>query len=251
MSDIFISYASEERDRVQPLISALEKRDGPFSGIEPFRQGRLGGRSLVPRSGLVVPCWLSGARTQSHRNGCLKKPRQASAGKFYSGLTRQCRAAIRLRQYSSRESDGLERRQFISNFYPPGCGYYYHPRSGPGGSEGGGKRRRSDAEAQRRADEEGLREQERQRSEEAARRESQRPIEQEANRAGLLGEERIPPKLNERRLHLQRNDRRRRFLDVPDVGTEDDFMPAERLSLSSAWPWRFGSLVHSVAKVPM
>ena len=77
------------------------------------------------------------------------------------------------------------------------------------------EQRRSDAEAQRKAEEEGLREQERQRSEEDARRESQRRIEQEANRAGLLEEERIPSEVERRRLNVHRNDKAGRLLDVP------------------------------------
>jgi Bacterial Ig-like domain (group 2) len=66
-----------------------------------------------------------------------------------------------------------------------------------------GKRRRLEAEVQKKAEEERLREQERQRSEEDARRkaeeEKQRQIEQEANRARLPDEERIPTEVEQAR----------------------------------------------------
>src|SRR5215475_148091 len=61
--------------------------------------------------------------------------RQAEAN-LDSGSARQCRAAIRLRKYSSCESDGLEWGQFIPKFYPPRCGYCYYPRPCPDGGEG-------------------------------------------------------------------------------------------------------------------
>ena len=50
MSDIFISYASEDLDRVRPLVDGLEKgwkkRNGRFSGIQRFPREKPGGQVI-------------------------------------------------------------------------------------------------------------------------------------------------------------------------------------------------------------
>ena len=191
-----------------------KQRDGPFSGIEPFRQGRLGGRSLVAlirasRSVLVV--WsensvtsewvLEEAETGKRRGILIPVLLDNVEPPFGFGNIQ----AANLTAWNGDSSSPIFTHLVADITTILG--------QAPAAVKEAEKRRRSDAEARRRADEEGLREQERQRSEEDARRESQRRIEQEANRAVLLEESGFSPKLSGR-LHVYRNDKRSRLLDV-------------------------------------
>ena len=193
MSDIFISYASEERDRVQPLISALERTgwsifwDRTIPAGKTWRQV-IGSEIRACRSVLVV--WtensvtsewvLEEAETGKRRGILIPVLLDNVEPPFGFGNIQ----AANLTAWNGDSSSPIFTHLVADITTILG--------QAPAAVKEAEKRRRSDAEAQRRADEEGLREQERQRSEEDARRESQRRIEQEANRAGLLGEERIP-----------------------------------------------------------
>ena len=193
MSDIFISYASEERDRVQPLISALESTgwsifwDRTIPAGKTWRQV-IGSEIRACRSVLVV--WsensvtsewvLEEAETGKRRGILIPVLLDNVEPPFGFGNIQ----AANLTAWNGDSSSPIFTHLVADITTILG--------QAPAAVKEAEKRRRSDAEAQRRADEEGLREQERQRSEEDARRESQRRIEQEANRAGLLEEERIP-----------------------------------------------------------
>jgi hypothetical protein len=193
MSDIFISYASEERDRVQPLVGALERTgwsifwDRTIPAGKTWRQV-IGSEIRACRSVLVV--WsehsvtsewvLEEAETGKRRGILIPVLLDNVEPPFGFGNIQ----AANLTAWNGDSSSPIFTHLVADITTILG--------QAPAAAKEAEKRRRSDAEAQRRADEEGLREQERQRSEEDARRESQRRIEQEANRAGLLGEERIP-----------------------------------------------------------
>ena len=193
MSDIFISYASDERDRVQPRIGALERTgwsifwDRTIPAGKTWRQV-IGSEIRACRSVLVV--WsensvtsewvLEEAETGKRRGILIPVLLDNVEPPFGFGNIQ----AANLTAWNGDSSSPIFTHLVADITTILG--------QAPAAVKEAEKRRRSDAEAQRRADEEGLREQERQRSEEDARRESQRRIEQEANRAGLLEEERIP-----------------------------------------------------------
>ena len=206
MNDIFISYASDERDRVQPLISALERTgwsifwDITIPAGKTWRQV-IGSEIRACRSVLVV--WtehsvtsewvLEEAETGKRRGILIPVLLDNVEPPFGFGNIQ----AANLTAWNGDSSSPIFTHLVADITTILG--------QAPAAVKEAEKRRRSDAEAQRRADEEGLREQERQRSEEDARRESQRRIEQEANRAGLLEEERIlseverpPPRVPQR-----------------------------------------------------
>jgi TIR domain/Bacterial Ig-like domain (group 2) len=198
MSDIFISYASEERDRVQPLISALERTgwsifwDRTIPAGKTWRQV-IGSEIRACRSVLVV--WtehsvtsewvLEEAETGKRRGILIPVLLDNVEPPFGFGNIQ----AANLTAWNGDSSSPIFTHLVADITTILG--------QAPTVVKEIEERRRSDAGAQRKADEEGLWEQERQRSEEDARRESQRRIEQEANRAGLLEEERIPSEVEQ------------------------------------------------------
>ena len=64
MTDVFISYAHEDEPRVRPLVKALEKLIGRFSGIDESQSGRPGIATSVRPLRRRVACWWSGRSTQ-------------------------------------------------------------------------------------------------------------------------------------------------------------------------------------------
>src|SRR5262245_22306021 len=204
MSDIFISYASEERDRVLPLVSALEKTgwsvfwDRTIPAGKTWRQV-IGSEIRACRSVLVV--WTDNSVTSEW---VLE---EAETGKRRGVLIPvlldnveppvgfgNIPAANLTDSNGDNSSPGFARLVAdIATILGPA----------PTGAKEAGKRRRLDAESQKKAEEERLREQERQRSEEDARRkaeeENQRRIEQEADQLRLRDEKPIPSEFNEPR----------------------------------------------------
>jgi TIR domain/Bacterial Ig-like domain (group 2) len=198
MSDIFISYASEERDRVLPLVSALERTgwsifwDRTIPAGKTWRQV-IGSEIRACRSVLVV--WtensvtsewvLEEAETGKRRGILIPVLLDNVEPPFGFGNIQ----AANLTTWNG-DSQALTFTRLVADITTI-------LGQAPTVVKEAGRRRRSDAEAQRKADEEGLREQEHQRSEEDARQENQRRIEQEANRARLLAEERIPSEVEQ------------------------------------------------------
>lgn len=204
MSDIFISYASEERDRVMPLVSALERTgwsvfwDRTIPAGKTWRQV-IGAEIRTCRSVLVVWTensvtseWVLEEAETGKRKGILIPVLLDNVEPPFGFGNIQ---AANLTAWSGDSSSPTFTHLVadITTILGPA----------PTAVKEAGRRRRSDAEVQRKAEEERLREQERQRSEEDARRqaeeENQRRIEQEANRARLPDEERIPSEVEQER----------------------------------------------------
>ena len=204
MSDIFISYASEERDRVLPLVSALERTgwsifwDRTIPAGKTWRQV-IGSEIRTCRSVLVVWTensvtseWVLEEAETGKRKGILIPVLLDNVEPPFGFGNIQ---AANLTAWSGDSSSPTFTHLVadITTVLGPA----------PTVVKEAGKRRRSDAEVQRKAEEERLREQERQRSEEDARRqaeeENRRRIEQEANRARLLAEEQIPSEVEQER----------------------------------------------------
>jgi hypothetical protein len=204
MSDIFISYSSEERNRVLPLVNALGKTgwsvfwDRTIPAGKTWRQV-IGAEIRTCRSVLVV--WTQNSVTSEW---VLE---EAETGKRRGILI-----PVLL--------DDVEPPFGFGNIQAANLTAWNGDNSSPSFThlvadiahilgplptvvKEAGKRRRLDAEVQKKAEEERLREQERQRSEEDARRkaeeESQRRIEQEADRVRLQDETPIPSEFNQPR----------------------------------------------------
>jgi hypothetical protein len=193
MSDIFISYASEERDRVLPLVNALEKTgwsvfwDRTIPAGKTWRQV-IGSEIRACRSVLVV--WtehsitsewvLEEAETGKRRGILIPVLLDNVEPPFGFGNIQAANLAAWKGETSSLAFTHLIAD--IATILGPAPTAVKEPA----------RRRRLDVEAQRKAEEENLRQQERQRSEvEAQRRaeeENQRRIEQEADH------ERLQPK---------------------------------------------------------
>jgi TIR domain len=186
MNDIFISYASQERDRVLPLVKALEKTGWSVFWDRSIPAGRtwrriIGSEIQVCRSVVVV--WTENSITSEWVQ------EEAEAGKRKRILIpvlldnveppfgfRTIQAA-NLAAWNGDDSSAIFTRLVadIAAILGPA------PRGAKKAEEG----HRLEAETQSRAEEEGLQEQERQRSEQEGRRKAEEEtIEQEANRAG-------------------------------------------------------------------
>ena len=204
MSDIFISYASQERDRVLPLVSALERTGWSIFWDRTIPAGKtwrqiIGAEIRTCRSVLVV--WTENSVTSEW---VLE---EAETGKRKGILI-----PVLL--------DNIEPPFGFGNIQAANLTAWNGDSSSPSFThlvadiatilgpvptavkevEG---RRALEAEVQRRAEEEGFRQRESQRSEEDARRqaekENQRRIEQEANRARLPEGEWISSELEQAR----------------------------------------------------
>jgi hypothetical protein len=197
MSDIFISYSSEERNRVLPLVNALGKTgwsvfwDRTIPAGKTWRQV-IGAEIRTCRSVLVV--WtqnsvtsewvLEEAETGKRRGILIPVLLDDVEPPFGFGNIQAANLTAWNGDNSSPSFTHLVAD--IAHILGPV----------PTVVKEAGKRRRLDAEVQKKAEEERLREQERQRSEEDARRkaeeESQRRIEEAADRVRLREEKPIP-----------------------------------------------------------
>jgi hypothetical protein len=204
MSDIFVSYASQERDRVLPLVSALERTgwsifwDRTIPAGKTWRQV-IGSEIRTCRSVLVV--WtessvtsewvLEEAETGKRRGILIPVLLDDVEPPFGFGNIQAANLTAWNGDNSSPSFTHLVAD--IATILGPA----------PTVVKEAGKRRRLDAESQKKAEEERLREQERQRSEEDARRkaeeENQRRIEEEADRVRLRDETPIPSEFNQPR----------------------------------------------------
>jgi hypothetical protein len=212
MSDIFISYASEERDRVLPLVNALEKTgwsvfwDRTIPAGKTWRQV-IGSEIRTCRSVLVV--WtehsiasewvLEEAETGKRRGILIPVLLDNVEPPFGFGNIQAANLAAWKGDTSSRAFTHLIAD--IATILGPVPTAVKEP----------GKRRRLDAEAQRKAEEERLRQQERQRGEveaqHRAEEENQRQIEREADRERLRSKRQdvsVPE-------HISGSDRRRLY----------------------------------------
>ena len=190
MSDIFISYASEERDRVLPLVNALEKTgwsvfwDRTIPAGKTWRQV-IGSEIRACRSVLVV--WtensitsewvLEEAETGKRRGILIPVLLDNVEPPFGFGNIQAANLAAWNGDTSSRAFTHLIAD--TATILGPA----------PTAAKEPGKRRRLETEGQRKAEVERLRQQERQRSEDEAQRkaeeENQRRIEREADRERL------------------------------------------------------------------
>ena len=204
MSDIFISYASEERDRVLPLVNALEKTGWSVFWDRTIPAGKTWRQVIGSEIRLVAPCWLSGLTDSVTSEWVLE---EAETGKRKGILI-----PVLL--------DNVEPPFGFGNIQAANLTAWNGDNSSPSFThlvadiatilgpaptavKEAGKRRLWTAEVQRKAEEERLRQQERQRSEDEVRRkaeeEKQRQIEQEANRARLVEERRMPSEVDQAR----------------------------------------------------
>ena len=204
MSDIFISYSSEERNRVLPLVNALGKTgwsvfwDRTIPAGKTWRQV-IGAEIRTCRSVLVV--WTQNSVTSEW---VLE---EAETGKRRGILI-----PVLL--------DDVEPPFGFGNIQAANLTAWNGDNSSPSFThlvadiaailgpaatvvKEAGKRRRLDAESQKKAEEERFREQERQRSEDDARRKAEeenlRRIEEEADRVRLREENAIPSEDNQPR----------------------------------------------------
>ena len=204
MSDIFISYASQERDRVLPLVSALERTgwsifwDRTIPAGKTWRQV-IGSEIRTCRSVLVVWTensvtseWVLEEAETGKRKGILIPVLLDNVEPPFGFGNIQ---AANLTAWSGDSSSPTFTHLVadIATILGPA----------PTAVKEVEERRSLEAEVQRKAEEEGFRQRESQRSEEDARRqaekENQRRIEQEAARARLPEEERIPSELEQAR----------------------------------------------------
>ena len=204
MSDIFISYSSEERNRVLPLVNALGKTgwsvfwDRTIPAGKTWRQV-IGAEIRTCRSVLVV--WtqssvasewvLEEAETGKRRGILIPVLLDDVEPPFGFGNIQAANLTAWNGDNSSPSFTHLVAD--IATIVGPA----------PTVVKEAGKRRRLDPEVQKRAEEERLREQERQRSEEDARRKAEeenlRRIEEEADRVRLREEKAIPSEDNQPR----------------------------------------------------
>ena len=204
MSDIFISYSSEERNRVLPLVNALGKTgwsvfwDRTIPAGKTWRQV-IGAEIRSCRSVLVV--WtqssvasewvLEEAETGKRRGILIPVLLDDVEPPFGFGNIQAANLTAWNGDNSSPSFTHLVAD--IATIVGPA----------PTVVKEAGKRRRLDAEVQKKAEEERLREQERQRSEEDARRKAEeenlRRIEEEADRVRLRDEEPNPSEFNQPR----------------------------------------------------
>jgi hypothetical protein len=203
MSDIFISYASQERDRVQPLISALETTgwsifwDRTIPAGKTWRQV-IGSEIRACRSVLVV--WtensvtsewvLEEAETGKRRGILIPVLLDNVEPPFGFGNIQ----AANLTAWNGDSSSPIFTHLVadITTILGQPPTVVKEPEE-----------RRPDTEAQHKAEGERRREQEHQPSDKDAgwqgKEEKQKQIEQEANRARLPGEERLPPEVEQPR----------------------------------------------------
>jgi TIR domain/Bacterial Ig-like domain (group 2) len=202
MSDIFVSYSSEERNRVLPLVNALGKTgwsvfwDRTIPAGKTWRQV-IGAEIRTCRSVLVV--WtqssvtsewvLEEAETGKRRGILIPVLLDDVEPPFGFGNIQAANLTAWNGDNSSPSFTHLVAD--IATILGPA----------PTVVKEAGKRRRLDAEIQKKVEEERLREQERQRSEEDARRKAEeenlRRIEQEADRVRLREEKPIPSEFNQ------------------------------------------------------
>jgi hypothetical protein len=196
MSDIFVSYSSQERDRILPLVKALEKTgwsvfwDRTIPAGKTWRQV-IGSEIVTSRSVLVV--WtensvasewvLEEAETGKRRRILIPILLDDVEPPFGFGNIQ----AANLTAWNGDNSSASFTHLVADLATILG--------TAPTAAKETGKRRRSDADTQRKAEEERLREQERQRSEEDARlkaeQENQKQIEQKVTRQAEPGSERF------------------------------------------------------------
>ena len=225
MSDIFISYSSEERNRVLPLVNALGKTgwsvfwDRTIPAGKTWRQV-IGAEIRTCRSVLVV--WtqnsvtsewvLEEAETGKRRGILIPVLLDDVEPPFGFGNIQAANLTAWNGDNSSPSFTHLVAD--IATILGPAATVVKEA----------GKRRRLDAESQKKAEEERFREQERQRSEEDARRKAEeenlRRIEEEADRVRLREETAIPSEDNQPRkeslrwLNMNKNDKLSRLLNV-------------------------------------
>ena len=204
MSDIFVSYASEERDRVLPLVNALEKTGWSVFWDRSIPAGKtwrevIGSEIRACRSVLVV--WtdhsvtsewvLEEAETGKRKRILIPVLLDNVEPPFGFGTIQAANLAGWNGDHSSPTFAHLVAD--ISTVLGPA----------PTAVKEAEERRSLAAELLRKAEEERLRQQERQRSEDEVRRkaeaEKQRQIEQEANRARLVEERRMPSEVEQAR----------------------------------------------------
>ena len=226
MSDIFVSYASEERDRVLPLVNALEKTGWSVFWDRSIPAGKtwrevIGSEIRACRSVLVV--WtdhsvtsewvLEEAETGKRKRILIPVLLDNVEPPFGFGNIQAANLAGWNGDHSSPTFTHLVAD--IATILGPA----------PTAVKEAEERRSLAAELLRKAEEERLRQQERQRSEDEVRRkaeaEKQRQIEQEANRARLVEERRMPSEVEQARKESPAftsastgYDKMSRFLDV-------------------------------------
>ena len=234
MSDIFVSYASEERDRVLPLVHALEKTGWSVFWDRSIPAGRtwrevIGSEIRACRSVLVV--WtdhsvtsewvLEEAETGKRKRILIPVLLDNVEPPFGFGNIQAANLAGWNGDHSSPTFIHLVAD--IATILGPA----------PTAVKEAEERRSLAAELLRKAEDEHFRHQERQRSEDEVRRkaeaENQRQIEQEANRARLVEERRIPSEVEQARKESPATPPHR--LGRQDVSVPECFIRSDRRKL--------------------